>query len=515
MSDQAESAQKTPRRSRRNQKAPGASSSSQKSSDTQTNNLDSASSSTHPTQVSHPNEKAHKMAQKESLNAELNIPTTPQRPHSADPSSTKKKGGNKSQSVRQKAQPKPTQGGTPSPFVHSATLNPGHVSETPSKAYAGPTFHASPAASSLPMPKFFSKSVPNVDKTTSLKNMLEAENPSEPVSTDEESPSIAHAKLEGDRQVREESPLDIFFKADRQAKTKANTNLNGNVNGVARTKGHLESLRPDASPSRGSLRHHSRHATDSSMGGIFNLEMGSPPPQNPTPFSSKNPQGPYGRSVSASFAEKTDEQKKEEKRQESALALKRMLMVPGTHRSELPNSSLGPDTANLGSPSPKGRESRGSPTRNPPRDSSASPAPPSDSTKMQRQAALRALAEKQIPTSSSYVSQNLRTPAIRKEIVPPSSRENDLDSERTPRPARLGESPPSAHTRSQTKNRQIAVESGKIPIQGLQNLTINSNQQHKVGPSGPSPTTIAIENDLRRILKMDLLGSDGAPGVRS
>ncbi len=207
---------------------------------------------------------------------------------------------------------------------------------------------------------------------------------------------------------------------------------------------------------------------------------------------------------------------KEEKRLESTLALKRMLLVPGAHRSEMVNPGTGLDTTNLGSPWPKGRQSRGSPTRNPSRTSSASPALASDSTKMQRQTALRALAEKQIPTSSTYVSQHPRTPAIRKETASPSpSRENIIEAQRIPRPARLDDSPPSAHTRSHTKNRHAAFDSSKVPIQGLHNLTINSNQQQKVGPSGPSPTTIAIENDLRRILKMDLLGSDGAPGVQS
>ena len=528
MSDQAQTTPKHPRRSRRNHKTPGASSSTQPPSDTQTNGiLDSASSSTQATISSHQNDQAIDMAKWEDLNSKNLTPATPPRTYSTEPSSTKrdktrsepvqvstkKKDGNKTQNNRQKAQQRPSQSGTPSQTVRPQTLNAGYVSETPSKAYAGPTFHASPAASSLPMPKFFSKSVPNVDKTTSLKNMMEPDAP-EVVSTDEESPSSGHAKLEGDRQAREESPLDIFFQADRQAKGRANANSTSHLNGNFRGLSPFDSLRPDASPPRLTPRHHSRHPTDSSSGGVFNLEMGSPPAQEHAPLSSKTPQPAYNRSVSASSAEKTDDQIREERRQESTLALKRMLLVPGAHRSEVANPDVRPEIGNLGSPSPKDRQSRKSPTRNPSGNASPAPALVSESTRMQREAALRALAQKKIPTSNTYMSQNARTPTIRKEMASPSP-SNDFDTERTPKPANLGDSPPSAHTRSQTKNRQTPLEGNGFPIHGLRNLTINSNPQHKVTPSGHSPTTVAIENDLRRILKMDLLGSDGASGVQS
>jgi hypothetical protein len=80
---------------------------------------------------------------------------------------------------------------------------------TPAKpaAYAGPTFHASPAASNLPMPKFASKSVPPVSSSSSLQAKLDAE------STNLNVPS---PRLESTALSRERSPLDIFFNADRQ-----------------------------------------------------------------------------------------------------------------------------------------------------------------------------------------------------------------------------------------------------------------------------------------------------------
>lgn len=55
----------------------------------------------------------------------------------------------------------------------SGQITPPKLSSTPpSKAYAGPTFHTSPAPSALPMPKFFSKSVP---AGTSLQTMMESD----------------------------------------------------------------------------------------------------------------------------------------------------------------------------------------------------------------------------------------------------------------------------------------------------------------------------------------------------
>ena len=83
--------------------------------------------------------------------------------------------------------------------------------------YAGPTFHSSPAASSLPMPKFFTQSTMKTAK------------PVEPTPTvsDEESSSQdggdsltlkSSLKVLGNPDVRVGSPLDIFFNADRQEK---------------------------------------------------------------------------------------------------------------------------------------------------------------------------------------------------------------------------------------------------------------------------------------------------------
>ena len=530
MPNQADSSQKPPRRSKRNPKAQGpSSSSSQTPSKTNLNTTHNESNMppAQATQIQSIRDPAMPVDSRERFNAESSILSTPPRSRSTQPSSTRRdqmanepvpgatnrREGNKSQNAKQKAQTRPSQGGTPSTAARSNALTPGRASETPSKAYAGPTFHASPAASSLPMPRFFSKSVPNVDKASSLKNMVEPDAP-DTASENEESPFVDRTKPEPDRQVREESPLDIFFHADRRAK--ANVNSSSSTNGTPGGLSPFDSLRPDASPSRGTPRHHSRHPTDSSIGGVFNLEMGSPAPENADRVPSKSQQPAYDRSVSAPSGGMTEEQAREEQRQASTLALKNMLLLPQNQRSEISNPGMEHASTTLGSPSPKPRQQQISPTRDQFRPSS-SPGLASDASRVQRQAALRALAEKQIPSTNGYTPQRPVTSSLRKEVTMPNSsgRYYPLDQHSTPTPPRRHGSPPSANTRSQARNRNVASENDNIPTQGLQNLTLNSKQQREVAPTGPSPTTATIENDLRRILKMDVLGSDGASGVRS
>ena len=527
MPDQVDNSQRHPRRSRKNHKASGTSSSHPPSSQHLPPTIpDAEMSIVHATQESQPCNPVVAYGASEHLRSEQSAPSTPPRSHSAQPSAaksgptnggaihsgTKKKDGTKPPDAKQEAPPRSSRSSTPSTAVRSNGLTPGGVRETPSKAYAGPTFHASPAASSLPMPKFFSKSVPNVDKSTSLKNMMESNAPDTP-SENEESPSIKHLTLESDRHDREESPLDIFFQADRKGKIHANST--SQFNGTPRGLNPFESLRPDISPSRGAPRHHSRHPTDSSTGGIFKLEMDNPAPKDNNSLYTKTPPPSYDRSISAPSGGLTAEQAKEEQRQANTLALKRMLLLPETQLSEASDGSKSTEMS-LVSPSPKAHQQGVSPTRVASRPAS-SPGLASDASRVHRQAALRALAEKQIPTSNSYTNQRAPASSLRKKSTVPSSPErySSLELPNTPTPANVRGLSPSANTRSQTKIRASRLDSGNIPTQSLQDLSLDPKHPREVALSGPSPTTAAIENDLRRILKMDVIGSDGASGVRS
>lgn len=84
------------------------------------------------------------------------------------------------------------------------------VKELQDQAYAGPTFHQSPAPSALPMPSFYSRSVPTNPVASTI-----------PESTD----GTFDAKPKDREELgekRESTPLDFLFNAARQARTTPN-----------------------------------------------------------------------------------------------------------------------------------------------------------------------------------------------------------------------------------------------------------------------------------------------------
>ncbi|KAF2087552.1 hypothetical protein K490DRAFT_56657 [Saccharata proteae CBS 121410] len=154
---------------------------------------------------------------------------------------------------------------------------------TPAKdpAYAGPAFHASPAPSALPMPKFFSKSMPADGGIPSLQSRLDQESDStdksdkSDKSESPEMPEVAPAQVPP---RNEASPLDFFFKADREEKAK---------------KSSLAISTPDGKkPPPIDGRKHERVVSNGFRQDIFPLEMDSakpmtPKPNSPTPSSSR------------------------------------------------------------------------------------------------------------------------------------------------------------------------------------------------------------------------------------
>jgi hypothetical protein len=95
---------------------------------------------------------------------------------------------------------------------------------TPAKerAYAQSTFQASPAASALPVPKFFgSKSVPNVNVPSSLQARMEGEKtPEEPQESSPEPDTVSPSKQLGGKC---RTPLDMFFMADKAERERKST----------------------------------------------------------------------------------------------------------------------------------------------------------------------------------------------------------------------------------------------------------------------------------------------------
>ncbi|KAI9756986.1 MAG: Cell wall assembly regulator [Chaenotheca gracillima] len=197
--------------------------------------------------------------------------------------STKKKKGRQQQGKQQKPPNfSPAAGKVDSVRQQEMAASARPPATPPKAAYAGATFHASPAPSSLPIPTFFSKSVPDLP-TVSAQDSSE---------TSDGSPVRPTTSATGDKAQREESPLDIFFRADREEKAReqlrstSGTNITSPPNPTPRTPHSGED-----SPSAKSYRNHSRHPTDSSISDIFPLEMDrngegtrAPGPAFATPF---------------------------------------------------------------------------------------------------------------------------------------------------------------------------------------------------------------------------------------
>ena len=438
-------------------------------------------------------------------------PSTPGRPQTRQASSKKAqtpegsgvthnqpraKANNRTQSEKHQVPLNPTHNKTPSAVKKAGSLTPGPFNETPSKAYAGPTFHASPAASSLPLPKFFSKSVPNVDKTTSLKSMMGQE-AADTASESEGSPFVEKAEPVLDRAVREESPLDIFFQADRRDKARLRSQTPEQSLGRPISR---QSAKSGASPSRANLenRHHSRHPTDGSIGGVFPLEMDGSSPKPPfRPPLDNRPS--HGQAAPAPNADNQSVgQNEEDKRNAQTLALKQMLFSPRFQQDQ-PVSERSSSTPNGAALSPsKTPHHQISPSRK-------SPAPiglASDESRAKRHTALLALAQKQLPNQNS----NQRPPSshLRKEVPVPDSpdRHEEQRFPSTP-PSHMSKEKTAVTNGNQHKGSSLhALLNGSSGAPDKPNRTADANTTNL--------STQTIEDDLRRILKMDVLGDGHA-----
>lgn len=436
-------------------------------------------------------------------NLELPNPTTPPRPRSmydglpnaqhqgnqsAPDMNQRGKKGRKSQGGinRASAVPSPNAHGAsiPMPRQHSSTPN--RQSETPVKAYAGPTFHASPAASSLPIPKFFSRSVPNVDKTSSLKSMME-QDATESTSESDSSPFMENSRPTQEGQAREGTPLDIFFQADRDAKAKAQSGSPAVSNGVR-------------SESQNDVRHHSRQPTDSSSGGMFSLDMDGAPAEIGDTKNDNETSTPAPQTM-------TEAEHKAEQRKAQTLQLKKLLYSPESERSLSSSPYSGTPSKVPASPSPRTTRRDGSPGL------------VSDPTSrdQQRHAALLALAQKQISGPSTNIGSATQRPPssnLWKEVSvhnSPGVQSLELPATPTQSRAQMISTPINNHTPQQ----QNGYASPFAPFSSAFTPPAKPPSGFQSTPSRHSRDAKSIEDDLRRILKLDVLGGDNVTGVRS
>ena len=98
----------------------------------------------------------------------------------------------------------------------TSVLSPDRKTTPLKQAYAGPTFHSSPAASSLPMPSFYSKSHPAVTASPASSSTVQLDGEGQAnADTETLTPFRSEKPVPG---VREPSPLDFMFEAARKAR---------------------------------------------------------------------------------------------------------------------------------------------------------------------------------------------------------------------------------------------------------------------------------------------------------
>lgn len=147
---------------------------------------------------------------------------------------------------------------------------------TPAKtqgAYAGPTFHASPAPSALPIPKFLSRSVP--PKTHSGPPTPPPDEGSDSASSPSPSPSRG-APIPIPSRLHN-SPLDLLFKADRDERAR---NVHCSPPPAPLSLSHA--------PAAGARPHHTKHDSFGSLNVPFPIELdaGIKPMHNSPPAAS-------------------------------------------------------------------------------------------------------------------------------------------------------------------------------------------------------------------------------------
>lgn len=347
-----------------------------------------------------------------------------------------------------------------------------HVNATPAKqAYAGPTFHASPAASALPIPSFFSKSLPSVaaKDQPSLQARLDQESSSSDKSNDE-SPPTSSSIPASTVPPREESPLDFFFKADREEKAKrANSNGPATPNGKLSvpTLQSFQSAPPQpnnwAEIYGSGYRHHSRTASHDSQRAVFPLELdgtSAQPPHNisNSPIPPVDRQQPLRNFLNSTANNAPPQHLPTPEHHVSGYSSDHQNSSP-FYRPQQVRSSSGPST-----PSPYAQQN------NPLHYGNRNLSP-----------LFKAVGSNQISRSSS---------SLRREVTSsPTDGSVELPAFSTP---------PSSQPPSTIRSRSYGHENGRERSPHTQNTT-------------PTPDVKSMEDDLRRMLKITAFGSGGAP----
>lgn len=407
----------------------------------------------------------------------------------------------------------------------SSSSTPVRPTASPMKtAYAGPTFHASPAPSALPMPSFFSKSVPEVN-SDKARTVPVDEDASE---TGGDCLRKENAQITEQRHAQEESPLDIFFKADRHEKAERRKSSapilpSGMASPSPLRSSSLAPISSSTSLSDVRARHHSRHPTDDSIGGMFALEMDGAStgqkamgPAFATPYKQRM-EAIRSNTAPSNMISQTYHD--EEQRKAKTKALKMLLLTPEEQRpASASTESVG--SSHFLDSSPKSVSASPSiRSGNCSRYVSGPPGPvppwhPSATTAQSQHRGSLATLGQSSPMATTSSSPRPRPPSsgLRQEVMPSKV---------------LDETKPSAFSSLPSKNRSesstISQNNTNAHLNGkvfLPTLTQTSSApQSRAGSDVSSvrnfPDIKTMEDDLRRILKLDMLGNAGAKDTRN
>lgn len=221
-------------------------------------------------------------------------------------------------------------GEPPVPRHHSHTqrIKATPVKDLQDQAYAGPTFHQSPAPSALPMPSFYSVSVPNNAPISTITETTDGTFDLKP-----------EEKLELE-EARETTPLDFLFNAARQARS--------TPNGIDPARLY--------SPQSGSPAQRSPAVRDGDTDFPFEFDaVDDSRPKSSTPFSQRLAASKTPKSTSEGGVTLTDEE-----RQAKTAALKKALMPSVNNEAKLGpafNDSNPFNAKNAPTPSPQRQSS--------------------------------------------------------------------------------------------------------------------------------------------------------------
>lgn len=347
--------------------------------------------------------------------------------------------------------------------------------------YAGPTFHASPAPSALPMPSFFSKSVPDSD----LEPPLELE--SDHVETEPEldtTPSKSKFRPHNSDQPQS-TPLDFLFKAAAEAR---NSKVQRSPDANANTK--IRSPQTDSK----AVSQHSYNGTDN---GYFPFEMNGNESHNLRIGPSFAPS--YKDRMNALRSSSSPSQRStgiaEDERRAKTEELKNLLLNPKPQRP--------PSSSHLAHGQASNVRVRPSPSPNVPHFATplrTSSGPPTTMSNGFTQEQRKPLTEFNPYFPTSVTQPQVQPSALRQQLSPPGPGDTGGLPERFSSPS--GAQRQSNFTNPHLQQPRYGTSAYPQPV-----------TTHPMSASqSPQPVdTKKMEDDLRRILKLDSMPS----GVQS